>query len=143
MTKFGKFCFYTPLKVAGISILISYIIASILIFISHKNRVNYNHSCDMSGIIYGIIIFPNFIASLLSYSIAINFYKRIRNNFTLSFLSFYSPTIVIILFIVAFDPGSLFSLILYSLPFIIPQTYYFIRFRKRLKSGEILEDFYE
>ena len=138
MTKLGKFCLFTPIKVLLISILLSIILPWVLVPPSTPPP----HSNDMRGILCTIITLLNVLASIVSYSIAFNFYKSIRNSFFLSFLTFYS--LAIFLFCVGMILLASEALIFIStsfLPFLIPQTYYFIRFRKRLKSGDIMDDY--
>lgn len=142
MTKLGKFCLYTPIKVLIVSTIISYIVFILGISLSSPSYPH--HGCDMSGIVYGMIIFINIFSSILSYTIAFNFYKSVRDQSLLCFCSFYG--FFILLFMVSLIPFASESIILALvayLPFLIPQTFYYIRFKKRLKSGEILDDYYE
>lgn len=140
MTKLGKFCLFTPIKVSIISVLLSVLISTLIIEMNRPS--NYpQHGCDMSGILYVLIIFMNLLASLLSYTIAFNFYKIVRDNFVLSLMSFYALPVLVAFYLFKGDSTIFFTAII-SLPFLIPQTYYFVRFRKRLKSGDILEDHY-
>lgn len=153
MTKLDKFCKYTPLKVLGISIAISIIVTILysLLFmtsLSEGQLRNRHGEGDISNfIIAGGCFFYSVVCSVCSYSIYFNLYKTVRDNIALCFLSFYFPIIFIPLVSGLFwgaTNGLLASLgmIFFSIPFLIVQTYYFIRFRIRLSSGEILEDFY-
>ena len=95
-----------------------------------------------------LFIICSFFNSLISFTIGFNLYKIIRNNLILSSLSFYAPLFLcpLILFLLESDKKLSLELWLlwgvFSLPFIITQTYYFIRFRMGIKNGEIMDDFY-
>lgn len=159
MTKLDKFCLFTPLKVCGISFLISLVVLFILsLIVSVDNlteeevRGRYGEGDFSHLIIYCLLVFCCIFCSLCSYIIFLNRYKKIRDNYLLSFLTFISPVILISLITlitqgISEDIGSGLLMSLgagvLSIPFVIPQIYYFVKFRKRLKSGEILEDFYE
>ncbi|WP_165044318.1 hypothetical protein [Dysgonomonas sp. ZJ709] len=153
MTKLDKFCKYTPLKVFGISIIISVIIFIVysLFFMEELTPEEMRNSHGEAGfshiLILGACITYSFICSLCSYSIYLNLYKTVRDKFIFSLLSFFSPIILFPLIAGLFgglSNGLLPSLqmMFFAIPFIIPQIYYFLRFRMRLESGEILEDFY-
>lgn len=159
MTKLDKFCLFTPFKAFGISFFISLVILLILsLIVSVDNltekevRNRYGEGDFSHLIVYSLLILCCIFCSLCSYIIFLNRYKKIRDNDFLSFLTFISPVILISLITliaqgISENIGSrlLMSLgaAVLSIPFIIPQMYYFVKFRKRLKSGEILEDFYE
>jgi len=144
MTKLKKFCLTTPLKV----LLISMILSSILVFFLSK-RIEGTRD-GLASVAVGMIIVYNAICSVLSYSVLLNLYRRVRDNVALSFLSFYLPVLVallgiLIMYVVYVVHGGEFLMamwLIYSIPFIIPQTYYFVRFRQRLKSGELTGDSY-
>lgn len=136
MTKFGLFCLFTPIKVALISTLISFVFISIWLTYF---RTPPQHNCDMSGILYGIVLFINIMALILTYSICLNFYKTVREQKYASLATFFMPILIVCLLFVSDDP----AIMLFAIPFVVPQAYYYHRFRKRLESGELLEDFYE
>lgn len=142
MTKLDKFCFFTPLKVAFISGALSLIGAFIILSAIDRPYAG-QHGCDMSGILYGLMIFGNVFASFLSYLIALNLYKTVRNNKIALFLTFYFPSLFLFLISTIVVYESVLAFLLTNIFFLVPQTYYYNRFRKRLQSGEILEDFYE
>lgn len=147
MVKLDKFCIYTPLKVLAISLIISFAVSIVggLAMPSHPTQ---HGEASLGGFYIGAICATLSIGlSVLSYSIAFNLYKTVRDKFLFSFLSFYSPLIVLLfLFVIYDDERTGFflyvQLIIFAVPFLIPQTYYFVKFRKRLSTGEILEDFY-
>jgi len=123
-------------------LVISFIIAFIVAFISAK-IMERDARESMYLMVYAYLIFPNILFSLGSFSICFNLYRSVRENFFLSFLSFYFPVIIAFFIVVFYGEmlGTLFILLI-ALPFMIPQTYYFVRFRKRLLTGEVMEDFY-
>ncbi|MDH6307139.1 ABC-type bacteriocin/lantibiotic exporter with double-glycine peptidase domain [Dysgonomonas sp. PFB1-18] len=137
MTKLHKFCVYTPLRVLAISFVIAFIAAFIAAKIMERDARE-----TMYLMVYGFLIFPNILFSLGSFSVCFNLYQSVRENFSLSFLSFYFPVIFAVFIMLFSRIFGVLAIPLVALPFLIPQTYYFIRFRKRLTEGEIMEDFY-
>ena len=137
MTKLHRFCTYTPLKVLGISFAIAFISAFILDKIMEKNARE-----TMYLMIYPLLIIPNILFSIGSYSIYLNLYKEIRDNILLSLLSFYFPVFIAGFIMLTNGIFGVLAIPLIAVPFLIPQTYYFMQFRKRLATGEIMDDFY-
>ncbi len=137
MTKLNKFCRYTPLKVLGISTIIAFISAFIIASVIKKDARE-----TMYLMIYPMIIIPNILFSVGSYSIYFNLYNKVRKNIWLCLLSFYFPVVIAAIIMALNGIMGLLSAPLLAIPFLTPQTYYFVRFRKRLKTGEILDDFY-
>lgn len=135
MSKLKKFCIYTPLKVLLVSLILSFILSYL-----YMKRIEGTNDGLAIVAVYLMVTY-SIICSLASYSILLNLYRRIRNNVVLSLLSFYLPIIVtmIIMFtnyIYHRTEISIFVMwLIYSIPFIIPQTYFFIRFRQELKKG--------
>lgn len=92
MSKLDCFCSYTPVKVLGISLAIS-ILVTITFF-------------SIFGIWVGItsITVPcSILNSFLSITIALNLYRTIRDNFILSFLSFYGSLFIAPFIIMVID----------------------------------------
>lgn len=156
MTKLHKFCVYTPLKALLFSIIIS-----VLVFIIYstffmreltREEIEGRHGeGDFSNLlIYGGCMMYSIFCSVCSYTICLNLYKRVRENTFLSFITFFSPLIILPLISLLLwiadsrnnDGLLLLAFMLFAIPFLIPQTYYYIRFRKRLDSGELTDDFY-
>lgn len=139
MNKLGYFCQYTPLKVMLISVLLSCLLAIGIEIADTGTFVG----ASFTMIFFLAFVSINFILSLMSFSIYFNIYKKVRESIFLSFLSFYLPVILVILALTIIDPNMvLYHLnrdILYSIliisPFLIPQTYFFIRFRKMVNRG--------
>lgn len=147
MSKLHDFCFNTPLKVLGISLIISILFCIILPFFK---PIESDDPSFENGILGFFSIGCNFLNSICSYTIGLNLYKTVRNNLILSFLSFYAPLLIAPFTSILILSGGLdseFCFILFpwlflSLPFLIPQTYFFIKFRRRMRNGEITDDFY-
>ena len=142
MTKLEKFCAITPLKVLGVCL----ILALILCFFLYLKMNSFPHRDGLAVLALYCLIAYNIICSVLSFSILLNLYKTIRDNVYLSFLSFYFPILISIvaLLIVSLLYGvETFMYIMwatYAIPFLIPQTYYFIRFRQQMESGKLLDN---
>ncbi len=137
MEKLGYFCQYTPLKVMLISIVLSCLLA-IGIEIYDTGTFNVAIFSFMSFMGFASI---SFVLSILSFSIYFNMFKRVRESGLLSFLSFFLPIPVLYISVVALgiysiDFDSVVAGILIALPFLIPQTYFFIRFRIMIKRGD-------
>lgn len=146
MTRLDKFCFFTPIKVLGISLVISLIIGIICEFVYPSKPTQYGEA-TWGGMWLGAIFFLySALCSIASYSICLNMYRTIRNNFFLSLLSFFLPLIILpLIALVAWNVQEVIrtlGYILFTTPFIITQIYFFIKFRKQVKSGEIIKDFY-
>lgn len=152
MAKLDKFCLFTPMKVFGVSIIISLLVFAIysLFFMREltMEEIRGRHGeGDFSNLLIlgGCIIYSIF-CSICSYTIYLNLYNTVRENIWLSLLTFYSPMLILpllALLVWSANDGLLaLRFMFFAIPFLIPQTYYFIRFRKRLTSGEILDDFY-
>lgn len=137
MTNLKKFCIFTPLRVLAISAVLALIAAY---FVAEKVKVDSRET--MYLMIYPLLIGYNVVLSLASYSIFANIYRSVAYNFILSFLSFYVPVILFSIGVSLFAGGSgLLGLPMMSIPFLIPQTYYFVQFRRRLKTKEFDLDF--
>lgn len=141
MSKLHHFCFYTPLKVFLFGLTISIIITLFLaIFDPFRSEGNI-----LGDEILGLCsIWASFFNSLISYTVCFNLCKIVRNNLGLSFLSFYAPLLIIPLVLNLLSSESiivpsfcddLLLWIILSLPFIISQMYYFIKFRKKLRNN--------
>lgn len=149
MTKLKKFCVFTPLKVLGISFIIEVIIS--YVFMYRTNQIN--HRNGLVALFPFFIIGYNVICSLLSYTILFNLYKNIRESALFSFLSFYFPVFVTIITLFLISSNSFYTdnlatlgiWLIFSIPFLIPQSYYYIRFRIGMKKGvfEINDNLHE
>lgn len=133
MDDLTKFCNYTPLKIMGISAGIA------LVFAVISEATSKSSFLDFSGLSY-LILIPNILLSLFSYSICFNIRKSVRENPTHCFLSFYLPAIMIFLWANLRVLGEewledIFFTFIVFLPFLIPLTYYYIRFRYNIKKG--------
>jgi branched-subunit amino acid transport protein AzlD len=136
MEKLGYFCQYTPLKVMLISIVLSCLLA-IGIEIYDTGAFNVAAFSLMFFLGFASI---NFILSILSFSIYFNVFKRVRESWFLSFLSFFLPVPVLYISVVALgiysiDFDSIMAGVVVISPFLIPQIYYFTRFRIMVKRG--------
>lgn len=137
MNKLKRFCAYTPLKVLAICLILSLTLCVFLYI-----RMNsLPHREGLAVLALYLLVAYSILCPILSYSILLNLYKAVRENIILSFLSFYFPIVIslaALLFAYASHGGEVYMImiwIIYMMPFIIPQTYYFIRFRKLLKQG--------
>lgn len=148
MSKLDYFCSYTPLKVFGFSLTISIVITLFMAIFQPFRSEGDIFSDEILGFFF---IGASLFNSLISYTICFNLYKTVRNNPILSFLSFYAPLFIVPLasslilskdMINSYFGENLLFWLFVSLPFIIPQTYYFVKFRIRLRKGEITDDFY-
>lgn len=143
MSKLKRFCLLTPLKVLGISIILSCILAFIMYKLMAYNMEKNNIRDGLGVLAIYLVIICNFISPLLSYSISLNLYKRIRDNVFFSFLSFYLPMIIcfmVLLFIGETSIEILSFWIMALLPFLLPQTFYFVLFRRKLKIADFNEN---
>lgn len=133
MTKLKKFCVYTPLKVLAISLILAYILSYL-----YMKRIEGTRDGLAIVAVYLMVAY-SIACSLTSCSILLNLYRKIRDNFVLSFLSFYFPIVITIIIMFATymyhrsEVSILIIWLIYSIPFLIPQTYYFIRFRQGLR----------
>ncbi|MDR2956235.1 MAG: hypothetical protein LBV43_14265 [Prevotella sp.] len=138
MTKLKKFCVYTPLRVLLISLILSSILAVI-----YLKRIEGTRD-GLAGLYPYVMMAVTIVCCLLSYTVLLNLIEKVRNSFFLSFLTFYFPVLlfsVILLITFIGDYRVMIFLWLFPfLPFILPQTYYFIRFRQKLKSDIFVED---
>jgi len=152
MTKLHKFCILTPIKVLAISVIISLLVLIVysLFFTQEltQEEVRSRHGeGDFSNLlIFGGCMIYSVFCSICSYTLCFNLYRTVRGNAWLSFLTFFSPLIILpLLAMVVWNKGEgliLLGFMFFAIPFLIPQIYYFIRFRKLLASGEIMDDFY-
>lgn len=152
MIKLDKFFTYTPLKVFCFSLIISFILFGLLSFLSPptEEQINSRHFFFTAGqIVLMVSIIFSLISSILLFLIFLNRYKTIRENRVLSFLTFYTPGVIFFLTILfSFVSNEYTStkeylyILLSIIPFFAPMTFYFIRFRRALKGGDIMEDFY-
>lgn len=137
MEKLGYFVQYTPLKVMLIGSLLSCLLAV---------GIEVYDTGSFAGATFSLVFFLsfisiNFILSILSFSIYFNIYKPVRDNPLLSFLSFFFPVIAVGVALLITDINIIinedffYSLLIIS-PFLIPQTFFFIRFRTMVKRGD-------
>lgn len=139
MTRLKKFCIFTPLMVLGISFIIAVIFS--FLFMYRLKQVEFRNG--LAALFPLFMIGYNILCSLLSYSVCFNLYKKIRDNILFSFLSFYFPLFATIITLFLIPSNSLYTdnlatlgiWLISSIPFLIPQTYYFIRFRRGIKKG--------
>lgn len=146
MTRLDKFCLFTPMKVLGISLGISLIIGIVCVFL-YPSKPTQHGEVTYGGMWLGLIFFLfSALCSVSSYSICLNMYRTIRNNFLLSLLSFFLPILLLpIIALVVWnvqESKRALGYTFFTIPFIIAQIYFFIKFRKQVKSGEIIKDFY-
>lgn len=137
MEKLGYFVQYTPLKVMLIGSLLSCLLAV---------GIEVYDTGSFAGATFSLVFFLsfvsiNFVLSILSFSIYFNIYKPVRDNPVLSFLSFFFPVLAVGIALLVADINIMvnedfFYSLLIILPFLIPQTYYFIRFRTMVKRGD-------
>lgn len=81
----GRYITILLLKICGWSILLT--IAAT--FVVSAARPHHQHSCDMSGIVYGFAIFVPALLSIATVPAYLNLYKTIRVHFWYRWLSFY------------------------------------------------------
>lgn len=146
MTRLDKFCLFTPMKVLGISLGISLIIGIVCVFL-YPSKPTQHGEATFGGMWLGLIFFVySAFCSVTSYSICLNMYRTIRNNFFLSLLSFFLPILILpLISVIMWDVQELkkaLTLTMFATPFIIAQIFFFVKFRKQVKSGEIIKDFY-
>ena len=134
MTKIQSFCLFTPLKVLVISIQVS------VLLIWPVSWMEYEFPAwlkpDIGSWTLRAILLVNGFVALFSFAVALNILQSVRNNILLSFFSFFLPAIIVYTVIIFKASSGVGYTLFMLLPFLIPQVYYYIRFRKRLKSGE-------
>ena len=145
MTRLDKFCLYTPLKTFGISLLIIlllYAIISIVYPPSEAQRMGRHFYLTYAQGVATIAVVYSLTCTLGMYAISLNLFRTIRNNAILSFLTFFLiPTALFAyIFVEALSIGKL--VLLAAVPFFNPLIYYYQKFRKQVRSGEIMEGFY-
>lgn len=142
MTKLEKFCAITPLKVLGVSLILALILC-VFLYLKMNSTLHRNGLAVLA--LYYLIAY-NIICSILSFSILLNLYKIVRDNVYMSFLSFYFPilisivTLLIVSLLYGVEAFMFIVWAIYAIPFLIPQTYYFIRFRQQMESGKLLDN---
>ena len=152
MTKLDKFMTYTPLKVFLWSIAIAFflcILFSVIFPPSEEIRAS-NRSYLTSGqIVMAVSSIFSLVCSIFLYLTFLNRYKTVRDNIVLSFLTFYTPSVSLLSYIIidfsgheSVSPSEYGYVLVSSLAFLVPTTFYFVRFRKLLQSGNIMDDFY-
>lgn len=147
MSKLHDFCFNTPLKVFGISLAISIVFFLALTF---AQTIKTDVPIFGNGLLGFFFIGCSLLDSICSFTVCLNLYKTVRNNLILSLLSFYAPLLIAPFTLVLISSKVVYSefysilipWLFLSLPFLIPQTYFFIKFRRRMRNGEITDDFY-
>lgn len=96
-----------------------------------------HHTCDMSGLAYGVGIGMILFLTLSSSSVFFNLNNRIRYSTSYSLLSFFLPPSIAAMLLAKViglngeDP-ELYAIIV--LPFMLILTVYYLQFRKRLAS---------
>jgi uncharacterized membrane protein YhaH (DUF805 family) len=108
------------------------IITLIAIFIIQANTRKEGfsrHSCDMSGIAYGLSIGFNLFLTIASLTLFLNLYKTIRNNFWYSFASFFMLPLIVAGYFSTFLQEETY---LFVLSFFIVLFLFFLRFRKNM-----------
>lgn len=144
MDKLGYFCQYTPLKVMLISVLLSCLLAVGMEIAETGTLVG----ASFTLVFFLAFMSINFVLSFMSFSIYFNIYKKVRENIFLSFLSFFAPVILALLALSFVDINLILNKdVLYSLlivsPFLIPQIFFFIRFRKMVNRGDFDDTDYD
>lgn len=135
--KLTRFCLYTPLKVLlislGLALILWIVSGSIFNGVDMKQYMNVDNK--------ELFFYPFFVCfscALASYSIFLCKISSVRENFLLSFISFLFLPLFIAFWIVSPQIPSkeyYMQTAYYSLAFILPQTYFFIDFWKKTKSG--------
>jgi len=118
--------------------IVSLIVLYFFIETSSANQPVERH-CDMSGILYVLLIAHHFILALLSIPIFLNLKRKINQNYKYSFLSFFGLHILYYTSSFLFSKAgneAPFMFFLMSIPFFIIYTLEFIRFRKKLSTPE-------
>ena len=135
MTKIQAFCLYTPLKVLAITLQLSVLLIWPVSWMGCKFPVWLRS--DMGGWNLRVILLVNGFVALFSSTLALNIYQSVRKNAFLSFLTFFLPFVVVYGVILSNIPqsGAGYTLFVFS-AFLIPQIYYYIRLRKRLRLGD-------
>lgn len=136
--KLTRFCLHTPLLVLVLALAISLI----LWFISDNICKNPNTKLYMDINNKELFFYPFFVCfscAVASYSIFLCKIRAVRENFLLSFISFFPLPLLIAFFFLSSQFTSdehYIQTAYYSLAFILPQTYFFILFRRKKKKGE-------
>ncbi|MFV0467483.1 MAG: hypothetical protein ACK5MK_01005 [Dysgonomonas sp.] len=137
-----RFCVLTPIKVWIISLLIAIALWGIsTTFVTLFDWNSFYAPKGLEMFIYPLLIVSS--CSCASYSIMLNVMKLVRDNWLLSLLSFFALPIIIILYFIIFPYlqssreitlKTTFLVLFYALAFFVPQMYFYIKFRVRLKG---------
>lgn len=136
-----RFCLYTPLKV----LLISLVLSLILWLISNSlfDDIDIKQYMDVNN--KDLFFYPFFVCfscAISSYSIFLCKINSVRDNFLLSFISFFPLPLFMAFLIVSPQIQSreyYMQTAYYSLAFILPQIYFFIDFSRKNKNGDWVE----
>lgn len=86
----------------------------------------------MDSWLWVVIFIFNFVFWFLSLTSLLNFFKVVRNNLTLSFLTFFYPVIIYYIFAFIYPKPHFGLSLMIPLPFLVPQTLVFTDFRRKL-----------
>lgn len=136
MTNLRDFCIHTPLKVIKMSLILGLTSGY---YLYHTSIGEAQVASFGKMILFSLY---NIVCSLLSYTILLNRVAEIRDNFLLSFISFFWFALPqFIIFFILDDPLLILIAKVGILPFIIVQSLYFVRFRFLLRSGKLLDKY--
>lgn len=136
--KLTRFCLYTPLIV----LLLSLAISLVLWFISDNIFKNPDAKLYMDINNKELFFYPFFVCfscAVASYSIFLCKIHVVRQNFLLSFISFFPLPLLIAFFFLSSQFTSdeyYIQTAYYSLAFILPQAYFFIFFWRKKTKGD-------
>lgn len=119
------------IKTSLTSSIITFVLVTILQMINSEKHMRNCYMPWFSEILSSITVL---LFSLSLVTIFLNLYKNIRNNFFLSFLSFYFFSIIVNLYIYSFLEGELLYILALFMPYYIILSYYFFKLRKTISE---------